>query len=62
MVDYAKMTDAEIKKYREKSRKEAEKIQEEWKKEHPNVNGVIPSCRTSFDDVHHIPYPIIDTI
>ena len=33
MVDYAKMTDAEIEKYREKSRKEAEKIQEEWKKD-----------------------------
>ena len=39
MVDYAKMTDAEIEKYREKSRKEAEKIQEEWKtyKEFPDM-------------------------
>ena len=56
MVDYAKMTDAEIEKYRDKSRKEAEKMQEEWKKEHPN--GVDYSCRTQFDELYHIPYNI----
>ena len=62
MVDYTKMTDAEIKKYREKSRKETKQRQEEWKKEHPNVNGVYSSCSTPFDDVHHIPYPVTNTI
>ena len=56
MVSYSKMTDAEIEKYREKSRKESERIQEEWKKKHPN--GVDPSCRTPFDERHHVPYQI----
>lgn len=60
MVDYAKMTDVEIKKYREKSRKETKQRQEEWKKNH--IKNINPSYKTSFDDVHHIPYPIIDTI
>ena len=56
MVSYSKMTDAEIEKYREKSRKEAEKIQEEWKKKHPD--GVDPSYRTPFDEPYHIPYNV----
>ena len=56
MVSYSEMTDAEIEKYREKSRKESERIQEEWKKKHPN--GVDPSCRTPFDERYHVPYPI----
>ena len=60
MVDYAKMTDAEIKKYREKSREETKQRQEEWKKEHPN--GVYSLCRTPFDEIHYIPYPVTNTI
>lgn len=56
MVSYSKMTDAEIEKYREKSRKEAEKIQEEWENEHPN--GVDSSCRTPFDKTYHIPFHV----
>ena len=54
MVNYAKMSDAEIKEYREKSRKDAEQRQKEWEKKHPN--GVHPSCKTSFDVQHHTPY------
>ena len=60
MVDYAKMTDAEIKKYREKSRKETKQRQEEWKKEHPN--GVYSLYRRPFDETHYIPYPVTNTI
>ena len=56
MVSYSKMTDAEIEKYREKSRKEAEKIQEEWEKEHPN--SVDYSYRTPFDETYHIPFHV----
>lgn len=55
MVSYAKMTDAEIEKYREKSLKESERKQKEWKSKHPD--GVNPSCRTPFDEPHHIHYP-----
>jgi hypothetical protein len=55
MVSYASMTDAEIEKYREESIKESKKRQEEWKKEHPDVDS---SCRTPFDVQHHIYYPI----
>jgi hypothetical protein len=54
MVSYAKMTDAEIKKYREKSCKEDKKRLEKWKKKHPN--GISSSCRTPFDTTHYIPY------
>ncbi len=56
MVSYANMSDAELEKYREESRKRDEKIQEEWKKEHPN--GVDPSCRTPYDVPHHVPYRV----
>ena len=56
MVSYASMTDAEIEKYREKSIKDAKRIEEEWKKEHPN--GVDSSCRTPFDEQHSVPFNI----
>ena len=56
MVSYASMTDAEIEKYREKSIKDAKKIEEEWKKKHPN--GVDHSCKTPFDEQHSVPFNI----
>ena len=54
MVCYAKMSDTEIEKYREKSLKESEQKQKEWKNKHPD--GVNPSCRTPFDERYHVPY------
>ena len=54
MVSYAKMNDAEIEKYREKSLKESERKQKEWKSKHPD--GVNPSCRTPFDERYRVPY------
>ena len=54
MVSYAKMSDTEIEKYREKSLKESEQKQKEWKNKHPD--GVNPSCRTPFDERYHVPY------
>lgn len=54
MVSYAHMTDAEIEKYRKKSCKESKKLQENWKKKYPD--GINRSCRTPFDESHHIPY------